>query len=77
MSEQNQIDPMVVSMFEKVKELGFEGFENIIALSRWPDGERLSPEEMSAAMQALIMYEHQNVALSDRTGFIHKGKCDS
>ena len=77
MSEQNQIDPMIVSMFEKIKELGFEGFQNIIALSRWPDGDRLSPEEMSAAMQALIMYEHQYIELSQRSGFIHKGKCDS
>ena len=69
--------PEVAAMLEQIKSMGFEAFQTVISLGRWSDGTRLTPEEQGLAMQALIIYEHQNVPLSERTGFIHKGSCSS
>jgi len=70
-------DQAIAAMLDKVKEFGFEQFQEIIALGRWPDGTLLDQAEKPVALQALIIYEHQYVPLSERTGFIFKGHCSN
>jgi len=47
-------------------------FRTAIELGKWPDGRRLSAEQRETCMQAVMIWEHEHLAASERTGFIHK-----
>jgi hypothetical protein len=44
-----------------------------IEIGKWPDGRALSTEQRELCMQAVIAYEAQHVAETERTGFIDRG----
>ncbi|OFE11501.1 hypothetical protein PHACT_13220 [Pseudohongiella acticola] len=52
-----------------------------VELGRWPDGRKLSPEQLEYCLQAIIAYEQeflpeqQRVGYIDRTG-LKKTECD-
>lgn len=52
-----------------------------VELGKWPDGRKLSPEQMEYCMQAIIAYEQANLPEEQRVGYIDrtglkKAQCD-
>ncbi len=41
-----------------------------VELGKWPDGRRLSKEDKENCLQAVIAYDHENVATTERVGYI-------
>lgn len=49
-----------------------ERFRSAIEISKWPDGRPLTPEQRETCMQAVMIWEHEHLPPTERTGFIHK-----
>ncbi|WP_435950732.1 YeaC family protein [Psychrobacter sp. DM8] len=49
-----------------------ERFKVAIELGKWPDGRALSDEQRQTCMQAVMIWEHEHLPPSERTGYIHK-----
>ncbi|WP_367108619.1 YeaC family protein [uncultured Psychrobacter sp.] len=47
-------------------------FREAIELGKWPDGRKLTAEQRETCMQAVMIWEHEHLPPSERTGFIHK-----
>lgn len=75
--QEPELDAVVALLLNKINDIGFDLFQEAIALGRWPDGTAMSEIEKPAAMQAILVYEHRHVPLEKRTGFIFKGQCQS
>lgn len=57
-----------------------ENLKTAVELGKWPDGRRLTPEQLEYCLQAIIAYEQQlpeeqRVGYIDRTG-LKKTHCD-
>lgn len=50
----------------------YERLKTAVELGRWPNGERLSPQQRELSMQAVIAYERQHLPPEQRTGYIEK-----
>ena len=48
----------------------YQNFKRAIELRKWPDGRRLSPEQLQICLQAVIAYEHRHLPPEERTGYI-------
>ena len=47
-------------------------FRMAIELSKWSDGRKLTAEQRETCMQAVMIWEHEHLSPSERTGYIHK-----
>lgn len=52
-----------------------------VELGRWPDGRKLSPEQLEYCLQAIIAYEQESLPEEQRIGYIDrtglkKTECD-
>lgn len=47
-------------------------FRTAIELGKWPDGRKLTPDQVQTCMQAVMVWEHEHVPETERTGYIHK-----
>ncbi|WP_096086471.1 YeaC family protein [Agaribacterium haliotis] len=47
-----------------------ERFKRAVELGKWPDGRELTQEQRETCMQAIIVFEHRNVAERERTGYV-------
>lgn len=70
-----------MSEFEKlVGQLTPDVYANLkssVELGKWPDGRKLTEEQLEISMQAVIAYEaYHNFAEEERTGYL-EGKCKS
>ena len=45
-------------------------FQEAIALGRWPNGEKLTDEQKTTCMNAVIVYENHFKEPTERTGFV-------
>lgn len=54
-----------------------EKFRTAIALGKWEDGRKLSLEQRQTCMQAVMVWEHEYLDVTERTGFIHRPKKES
>ncbi len=45
-----------------------------VEIGKWPNGDRLTPEQRSTSMQAVLIWEMKNLPENQRTGYIDKGK---
>lgn len=43
-----------------------------IELGKWPDGGRLSPEQLERCLEAVIAWEQNNLPEEERTGYIDR-----
>lgn len=50
----------------------YQRFKTAIEIGRWPNGERLSQEQKSLVMQAIIVYEKNHLAEHERTGYVSR-----
>jgi uncharacterized protein YeaC (DUF1315 family) len=48
----------------------YQRFKRAIELGKWPDGTRLSQEQLATCMQSVIAYELQNLPPEKRTGYV-------
>jgi len=44
-----------------------------VEIGKWPNGDRLTPEQRSTSMQAVLIWEMKNLPENQRTGYIDKG----
>lgn len=51
-----------------------ERFRTAIALGKWPDGRKLTDKQRDTCMQAVMVWEHENLPMDERMGYIHKPK---
>jgi len=54
----------------------YRNLKQAIELGKWPDGRKLTAEQKENTFQAIIAYEHQNIAEENRTGYIDRGSKD-
>ncbi len=47
-----------------------EKFKSAIELGKWPDGKKVSKEQLEICMQAVIAFEHSHVEEHERTGYV-------
>lgn len=45
-------------------------FRTAIEIGRWPNGDKLSPEQRATCMEAVIVYEQKNLPPEQRTGYV-------
>ena len=48
----------------------YERFKQAIALRKWPNGQRLTPEQLDTCLQAIMAWEHAHVPPEARTGYV-------
>ena len=48
----------------------YENLKRSIELGKWPDGRKLTEEQKSSCIQAVIAYEHEHVKPEARTGYV-------
>lgn len=49
-------------------------FRTAIELGKWPDGRKLTAEQRQTCIQAVLVWEHEHLPATERTGYIHKPK---
>ncbi len=47
-------------------------FRIAIELGKWADGRQLTANQRETCMQAVMIWEHEHLPASERTGYIHK-----
>jgi uncharacterized protein YeaC (DUF1315 family) len=45
-----------------------------VEIGKWPNGDRLTPDQRATSMQAVLIWEMKNLPENQRTGYIDKGK---
>lgn len=48
----------------------YENLKRSIETGKWPDGRKVTPEQLQNSMQAVIAYEEQHMAPEERTGYV-------
>jgi len=48
----------------------YQAFKTAVELRKWPNGERLTPEQTATCLQAIIAWETQHVPVEERVGYI-------
>ena len=48
----------------------YNNLKRAIELGKWPDGNKISQEQLQLCMQAVIAYEHRHLTPEQHTGFI-------
>ena len=66
----------LVDFLESMDLQVYHNLKQSLELGRWPDGERMTQEQRDASLQAVIVYEHQNLPESERVGYMPQ-KCKS
>lgn len=59
----------VDEMIEEITPSVYGNLQSAIELSKWPDGSRLTPQQLEYCMQAVILYETRNLPEQERTGY--------
>lgn len=49
-----------------------ENLKTAVELGKWPDGRRLTPEQLEYCLQAIIAYEQQHLPEEQRVGYIDR-----
>lgn len=52
----------------------YQNLKRAVELGKWPNGEKLSPEQRHTCLQAVIAYDHRHKPEEERVGFIHTKK---
>jgi hypothetical protein len=43
-----------------------------VELGKWPDGKRLTPDQLETCLQAVIVWEKKHLPVTEHSGYIHK-----
>lgn len=52
----------------------YENLKRAVELGKWPDGNKLTAEQLEHCMQAVMAYDLKHKPEEERTGFIHTQK---
>lgn len=52
----------------------YASLKRAVELGKWPNGEKLTPEQRQTCLQAVIAYDHQHKPAQERVGYIHTEK---
>lgn len=63
-------------MIETMTPEVYQSLKRAVELGKWPNGERLSPEQRETCMRAVIAYDQTKLPEEARTGFIDRTKKD-
>lgn len=66
MKYRKTIQDMPVEMYERLS--------RALELGKWPDGQLLTPDQKTHAMQAVITWGELHLGTGQRVGYIDKGK---
>ncbi len=61
---------LIQKILESVTPEIYERFKSAIEIRRWPNGVKLTGEQMDTCMQAVVAYEYQNIPETERTGYV-------
>jgi uncharacterized protein len=61
---------MIATMTPEV----YDKLKLAVEIGKWPNGERLTPEQRETCLQAVIAYDHEHKPEEERVGFIHTEK---
>lgn len=72
----------IQALIESITPDVYENLRTSIETGRWPNGDKLTPEQVEHSMQAVIGWELKNLPAERRTGFIdttglQKSHCDT
>lgn len=70
MMNENTLDKMLSALTPEL----VAAFRLAIEIGKWPDGRRLTEEQRSTCLQAVIAWEHKNLPEEQRIGYIDKGE---
>lgn len=54
-----------------------EKFKTALEMGKWPDGRVLSKEQKETTLQAVMVWEANNLPENERTGYIERNACQS
>ena len=54
----------------------YDSLKRAVELGKWPNGERLSAEQRTLCLEAVIAYDHRHKPEDERVGFVHTQKHD-
>ena len=63
---------MIESMTPEI----YQNLRRAVEIGKWPDGQKLTPEQREKAMQAIIAWGQRHLPKQDQVGFIDKGHKD-
>lgn len=65
----------LAELIDNISPAIYDSLKSAIELGKWSDGSRLSSDQVDQCMQALILYEAENLPQQQRTGFGLAGRC--
>ena len=60
-------------MLENITPDIYEGLKLAVEIGKWPDGRKLSRDQVELCLQAVIAYEAKHLDERERVGFIDRG----
>lgn len=70
MMNENTLEKMLAALTPEL----VDAFRLAIEIGKWPDGRRLTDEQRSTCLQAVIAWEHKHLPEEQRIGYIDKGE---
>ena len=61
---------MIESMTPEI----YQNLRGAVETGKWPDGQKLTPDQRQNAMQAIIAWGQRHLPEQDRIGYIDKGR---
>ena len=65
----------LAELIDNISPTVYASLKSAIELGKWSDGTRLSADQVETCLQAVIIYEAENLRESDRAGFGMPGGC--
>ena len=65
----------LAELIDNISPTIYDSLKSAIELGKWPDGSRLSSEQVDKCMQAVILYEAERLPQQQRTGFGLQARC--
>lgn len=59
----------LAELIDNISPTVYDSLKSAIELGKWPDGSRLKRDQVDRCMQAVILYEVENLPPQQRTGF--------
>ena len=64
-------------MLENITPDIYEGLKLAVEIGKWPDGRKLSRDQVELCLQAVITYEAKHLPEDQRTGYMGPQECAS
>lgn len=66
-----------ISAIDEITPEVYEKLKLAVEVGKWEDGNRLTPEQRTTSMQAVIAWEMKNLPEDQRTGYMGEQHCSS